>query len=36
MKMFFILCVALFVITSGCETREQIMQEREGDNREER
>jgi ankyrin repeat protein len=31
MKMFFILCVALFVITSGCETREQIMQEREGD-----
>ncbi len=31
MKPFFILYVVLFVIISGCETREQIMQAREGD-----
>ncbi|MDQ3712623.1 MAG: hypothetical protein M3388_10445 [Acidobacteriota bacterium] len=31
MKLFFILCVALFATTSGCQTRQQIMQEREGD-----
>ncbi|HMS40222.1 MAG TPA: ankyrin repeat domain-containing protein [Pyrinomonadaceae bacterium] len=30
MKLFFILCIALFAITSGCETRQQIMQKREG------
>ena len=31
MRLFFILCVALFAITSGCETRQEIMQKREGD-----
>lgn len=30
MKLFFILCIAFFVITIGCETRQQIMQNREG------
>jgi len=30
MKLFFILCIALLVITIGCETREQAMQKREG------
>jgi len=31
MKLFFILLVALFAVTIGCETREQKMQNREGD-----
>jgi ankyrin repeat protein len=31
MKLLFVLCFALFVMTSGCETRQQYMQEREGD-----
>ncbi len=30
MKLVFIICIAFFVITTGCETREQIMQKREG------
>ncbi len=30
MKSFFILCIAFVVITVGCETRQQIMQKREG------
>ena len=30
MKLFFILCIAFFAITTGCETRQQIMQNREG------
>ena len=29
MKLLFVLCLALFVMTSGCETRQQYMQERE-------
>lgn len=30
MKLFFTLCLALLIATTGCETREQIMQKREG------
>jgi ankyrin repeat protein len=30
MKLFFILCTAFFALTTGCETRQQIMQNREG------
>jgi len=30
MKLFLILCFALLIVTIGCETREQIMQKREG------
>ncbi|HEX9930348.1 MAG TPA: hypothetical protein VGB02_17565 [Pyrinomonadaceae bacterium] len=30
MKLFLILCLALLVVTTGCETREQAMQKREG------
>ena len=30
MKLFFILCIAFFAITTSCETRRQIMQNREG------
>ena len=30
MKLFFILCITLLVLAIGCETREQTMQKREG------
>lgn len=30
MKLFLILCLALLIVTTGCETREQAMQKREG------
>ncbi|HEX8265205.1 MAG TPA: ankyrin repeat domain-containing protein [Pyrinomonadaceae bacterium] len=30
MKLFLILCLALLIVTIGCETREQAMQKREG------
>jgi ankyrin repeat protein len=30
MKLFLILCFALLIVTTGCETREQAMQKREG------
>src|SRR5687768_13985882 len=30
MKLFFTLCIAFFATTTGCETRQQIMQNREG------
>jgi ankyrin repeat protein len=30
MKLVFIICFAFFAITTGCETREQFMQKREG------